>query len=82
MFFLLQGANFEGVWGGFFVGFYFAAFVGVFVVPACGLVARVRGLRGRRSLRMMTVAGGLTGLVSGIVLGPLCLITCAVGNSC
>ncbi len=28
---------------------------------------------------MMTIAGGATGFVSGLIVGPLCILTCALG---
>ena len=68
-----------GSCAGFWIGFYLAAVIGAFFVPICGLLAGLFRLRGRKSLRMMTIAGGATGLVSGVVLGPLCLLTCVCG---
>ena len=68
---LLQGGGFRIAAAGFWMGFYLVTLVGAFIVPTFGLLARVLKLRGRKSLRMMTIAGGATGLVSGFVVWPL-----------
>ncbi len=79
LFWLLQGGGFGIAGAGFWMGFYLAALVGVFVVPTFGLLSRALGLRGRKALRMMTIAGGVTGLVSGLIVWPLCPVTCGFG---
>ena len=79
LFWLLQGGGLGIAGAGFWMGLYLAALVGAFVMPTFALLARVLRLRGRKSLRMMTIAGGATGFVSGLVVGPLCLVTCAFG---
>ena len=78
-FFLIQGGNVAGAKAGFAVGCYLAAFVGVLVVPVGALLSGLFRLQGHRALRMMAITGGATGLISGLVLGPLCLLTCALG---
>lgn len=79
LFMVLQGGRFPAAGAGFAMGFYLSALVGAFVVPMFGLFARLRGLRGHKSLRLMTMAGAATGLVSGLILGPLCVVTCLLG---
>ncbi len=79
LFFLLQGGGLRAFGGGLAIGFYLAAYVGVVVIPLVGLLNWVFRVRGRRSLRLMTIAGGATGFISGLILGPLCLLTCALG---
>ena len=79
LFFLSQGANLQGITGGAGVGAYFAAFVGVIVLPLLAIPDRLFRFRQRASLRLLAIGGGLTGLLSGIVLGPYCVFTCALG---
>lgn len=79
LFMLLQGGGFQAAGAGFTMGFYLATVVGAFVVPTFGLLSRLLRLRGRESLRMMTIAGGATGLLSGLIVWPLCLFTCVFG---
>ncbi len=78
-FWILQGGGLQIAGAGFGMGFYLAALVGAVIVPVFALLVRILGMRGGKSLRMMTIAGGATGLVSGVVVGPLCLLTCALG---
>ncbi len=79
MFMLLQGGAVAAAGAGFSIGFYLAGLFGAAIVPVFGLLSRLMRLRGGKSLFMMTVAGGTTGLVSGVILGPLCLLTCVCG---
>ena len=80
-YFVLEGARIDGLGGAFVMGFYFAAFVGTFLFPAFGIVGWLRRSRGRNAGRLMMVAGGMTGFLSGLVLGPLCVVTCVMGVS-
>lgn len=79
LFWLLQGGGIQIAGAGFAMGFYLAAVVGALVVPLFGLLALLLKLRGHQSLRMMTIAGGATGLVSGLIVWPLCPVTCLFG---
>ena len=78
LFFVMQGAvrGFGGIFG---MGFYLAGFVGVIAFAICGLATAITQARGRSALRLMRIAGGLTGLLAGLIVGPVCLVTCALG---